>query len=42
VRWEAGRWFVSFTCEVQWLGAGAAGAVVAVDLGVKHLQSNIR
>ncbi len=36
---EAGRWFVSFTCEVerQDLPATEPAAVVGIDLGVKHL-----
>ena len=36
---EAGRWAVSFTCEVerQGLFASHPDAVVGVDLGVKHL-----
>jgi putative transposase len=36
---EAGRWFVSFTCEVERseLPATSPDAVVGVDLGVKHL-----
>lgn len=38
---EAGRWFVSFTCEVERADAPAtlADAVVGVDLGVKHLAA---
>jgi putative transposase len=36
---QAGRWFVSFGCEVERtdLPARRSGAVVGVDLGVKHL-----
>jgi len=38
---EAGRWFVSFTCELERTDAPASrpGAVVGVDLGVKHLAA---
>ncbi|MFB4296222.1 IS607 family element RNA-guided endonuclease TnpB [Actinomadura sp. NTSP31] len=39
VRHEAGRWFVSFTCEVHRAERAPArpDAVIGVDLGVKHL-----
>ncbi len=39
VRREHGRWFVSFTCQVERSGHVPArpDAVVGVDLGVKHL-----
>jgi len=38
---EAGRWFVSFTCEVERDDKGAShpGSLVAVDLGIAHLAS---
>ncbi len=38
---EAGRWFVSFTCEVQRQDPPAAhpNAVIGVDLGVEHLAT---
>lgn len=38
---EAGRWFVSFTCELERADAPATrpAAVVGVDLGVKHLTA---
>ncbi|WP_326638750.1 IS607 family element RNA-guided endonuclease TnpB [Streptosporangium sp. NBC_01755] len=39
IRWEGGRWFVSFTCEIDRAEHVPArpGAVVGVDLGVKAL-----
>ena len=39
VRRDGGRWFVSFTVEVQRVARTPTrpGAVIAVDLGVKHL-----
>ncbi|RAO10503.1 putative transposase [Micromonospora noduli] len=39
VRREGGRWFVSFTCEVERAVRAPArpGSMVGVDLGVKHL-----
>ncbi|KPI17247.1 transposase IS891/IS1136/IS1341 family, partial [Actinobacteria bacterium OK006] len=39
VRREAGRWFVSFTCEVERTDRtpSRADTVIGVDLGIKHL-----